>query len=229
MNKFNVLGMEVLDYKTEYLKDYPKLVHDSIGLAIDTKSDVEDDIKAHLKDMDLHFDDFKAYLLTQKSCLKTYEQLLTEYEVIRKSIDDKLASSEVGKELKSMSKVEEEIIQVQQKFIISDEFIREYFSIADDKEFESLMTRKGFIEKFAILRLTKIFDDFLKNLEADNDIKIKHTLVFFDSEHNVYGIHLEYDIPIDLLEETVKVDAISKAIIDISEKADKNYKDRMLV
>ena len=61
MNKFNTLGMEVLDYKTEYLKDYPKLVHDSIGIAIDNKSDIVDDIKTHLKDTSLNIEDFKTY------------------------------------------------------------------------------------------------------------------------------------------------------------------------
>lgn len=229
MNKFNALGMEVLDYKTEYLKDYPKLVHDSIALAIDNKSEIEEDIKNHLKDMSLKMEDFRTYLLKQTSCLKTYEQLLVEYETIRSSIDSILVKNEVAKNLKTFSKVEEENLQLIQEFVITEDFIKNYFTIEGEKDFEILMSRKGFIEKFAILRLTKILDDFLNSIEKEEDFSVKHTLVFFNSEQNVYGIHLEYTIPIDVLEDNSKIETIGTKISEIAEKADKNYKDRMLI
>lgn len=229
MNKFNTLGMEVLDYKTEYLKDYPKLVHDSIGIAIDNKDDIVDDIKTHLKDTSLKFDEFKTYLLTQTSCLKTYEQLLVEYEQIRSAIDSILAKNNIAKEIKTFSKVENETIQLQQEFIITEDFIKNYFNIENDKDFNVLMSRKGFIEKFAILRLTKILKDFINSLDSCQDFSINHTSAFFNSEKNVYGIYLEYNIPIDVLEDVKKIEIIGNSITKLAEKADKNYKDRMLV
>lgn len=229
MNKLNALGMEVLDYKSEYLKDYPKLVHDSIALAIDNKSEIEEDIKNKLKDMSIKKDDFKKYLLKQPSCLKTYEELLIEYESIRESIDIILRKNEISKEIKSFSKVEEENIQLIQEFVITEEFIKNYFTIDTEKDFEVLMSRKGFIEKFAILRLTKILNDFSNSIKKDENFNIKHSLVFFNSEKNVYGIHLEYTIPIDILENNSKTEIIGTEISKISEKADKNFKERMLI
>ena len=229
MNKFNALGMEVLDYKTEYLKDYPQLVHDSIALAIDSKSNVEEEIKTKLKDTSFSYDDFKKYLLTQTSCLKTYEQLLVEYESIRQTLDNLLLKDEISKDLKSFSKVEDEQIQIVQEFVITEDFIKNYFTIENEKDFEILMSRKGFIEKFAILRLTKIFDDFLKTLKDTTSFSLKHSLVFFNSESNVYGIHLEYNISIEELEKENQIETITNKIIEISKNANKNYNDRMLV
>lgn len=229
MNKFNALGMEVLDYKTEYLKEYPQLVHDSIALAIDSKSNVEEEIKTKLKDTSFSYDDFKKYLLTQTSCLKTYEQLLVEYESIRQTLDNLLLKDEISKDLKSFSKVEDEQIQIVQEFVITEDFIKNYFTIENEKDFEILMSRKGFIEKFAILRLTKIFDDFLKTLKDSTSFSLKHSLVFFNSESNVYGIHLEYNISIEELEKENQIENITNKIIEIAKNANKNYKDRMLV
>lgn len=229
MNKFNALGMEVLDYKTEYLKEYPQLVHDSIALAIDSKSNVEEEIKTKLKDTSFSYDDFKKYLLTQTSCLKTYEQLLVEYESIRQTLDNLLLKDEISKDLKSFSKVEDEQIQIVQEFVITEDFIKNYFTIENEKDFEILMSRKGFIEKFAILRLTKIFDDFLKTLKDTTSFSLKHSLVFFNSESNVYGIHLEYNISIEELEKENQIENITNKIIEIAKNANKNYKDRMLV
>lgn len=229
LNKFNALGMEVLSYKTEYLKEeYPKLVHDSIAIAIDNKENISDEIKMNLKDMSMKFDSFREYLLRQPRCLKTYEELLLEYEEIRGKIDNVLHADEITKKLQSYSKVEEENILVQQEFVITEEFIKDYFSINSDSEFDVLMSRKGFIEKFAILRLTKIFDDFIKNLEKEENITIRHGLTFFKSESNVYGIYMEYVVNIDIFENTENIEKISKKISEIAKKADENYKNHML-
>lgn len=229
MNKFNALGMEVLDYKTEYLKNYPQLVHDSIALAIDSKNTINEEIKTKLKDTNFSYDDFKKYLLTEAICLKTYEELLVEYEAIRAKLDNALLKNEISKNLKTFSKVENEQIQIVQEFVITEDFIKNYFTIENEKDFEILMSRKGFIEKFAILRLTKIFDDFLKTLKDDNLFSIKHSLVFFNSDSNVYGIHLEYNISIEELEKENQSEVIANKILEIAEKANKNYNDRMLV
>ena len=229
MNKFNALGMEVLEYKTEYSKKYPELVHNCIGLAIDNKTNITDEIKNKLKDTSFATEEFQDFLLTQTSCLKTYEELLVEYEDLRNAIDSILVEKEIGKTIKTFSKVEEEQLQLIKEFVITEDFIRNYFNIESEKEFEVLMSRKGFIEKFAILRLTKIFKDFIKTLNKDDFFDVNHTLVFFSSESNVYGIHLEFTIPIDILDDRSKIAYIANKVIEISEKADKNFEDRMLI
>ena len=167
MNKFNALGMEVLSYKTEYMnKDYPALVHNSIAVAIDSKDNIPEKIKMTLKDMSLDYETFKKNLLTESVCLKTYEELLLEYEAIRASVENKIKKEDENlKNILTFSKVENEEIEIKQEFVITEEFIRNYFSIASEDEFEVLMSRKGFIEKFAILRLTKIFDNFVNSLK----------------------------------------------------------------
>ena len=229
MNKFNNIGMEVLDYKSEYLKDYPKLVLDSLNLAITSKCaeyGLPEGIKSQLLDNNVKFETFKKHLLQESVCLKTYEELLVEYENIKNSIDLKLVESEYCKNLKTMSKVEDETIEVVKPFTISEEFIKQYFNIETDKEFEVLMSRKGFIEKFAILRLVKIFKDFIQT-QNETDFSITNTLVYFDSEENVYGIHLKFTIPIDLFEDENKMEEISNKIIEISKQSEDNFNNKM--
>lgn len=231
MNKFNALGMEVLSYKTEYLnKDYPQLVHNSIAVAIDNKDNIPEKIKMSLKDMSLDYDKFKESLLTESTCLKTYEELMLEYEAIRDSVENKIKQNkEELKDIITFSKVENEEIEIKQEFVITESFIKDYFSIASDSEFEALMVRKGFIEKFAILRLTKIFDNFVNGLEKEQNFSISHSLTFFKSENNVYGIYMEYNIPIDNLEKDDMIDSICNKINYIALKASENYKNHMLI
>lgn len=231
MNKFNALGMEVLSYKTEYLnKDYPQLVHNSIAVAIDSKENIPDKIKLSLKDMSLDYETFKQNLLNESACLKTYEELMLEYEAIRASVENKIKKDkEELKDIVTFSKVENEEIEIKQEFVITEKFIRDYFSISSESEFEALMVRKGFIEKFAILRLTKIFDNFVDELEKETMFKMSHSLTFFKSEKNVYGIYMEYRIPIDNLEKEDSTDSICEKIHFIANRAYENYKNHMLV
>lgn len=231
MNKFNALGMEVLSYKTEYLnKDYPILVHNSIAVAIDAKQNIPEKIKMMLKDMSLDYEAFKKNLLIESVCLKTYEELLLEYEAIRASVENKIKKDDESlKNIVTFSKVENEEIEIKQEFVITEDFIRNYFSIASEEEFEVLMSRKGFIEKFAILRLTKIFDNFVNGLDKEDIFKTSHSLTFFKSEKNLYGIHMEYKIPIDSFEKKDLTDSICNKINKIATEAVKNYENHMLV
>ena len=73
----------------------------------------------------------------------------------------------------------EEVIEGKRTFLITEDFLKGYFYIPTEEDLEVLMKRKGFIEKFAILRLEKIFNDFLGKIEETDRIKVAHTNVVF--------------------------------------------------
>ena len=241
MNKFNKLGMEVIDFKTEFLKNYPPIVHESLGVAIDKKRDdsiISDMIHDKLLDSTVSLGEFKSFLLKEEpSCLKTYAELLQEYEDIRMSFTEALqevlskdnVDTSLFDAIKTCSKVESEEIFVQQEFIITEEFINNYFLIESEKDFEVLMSRKGFIEKFAVLRLVRILKDFLDKQEDSCNYELHNSPVFFAAERNVYGIYLEFKIPIALLESEEQQKELSEIIAKIMEDANKNFHAHMLV
>lgn len=64
------------------------------------------------------------------------------------------------------------------------------------------MKKNGIFEKFAMLRLSKIFKDFIEDIDKrDIHFQVKNTSVFFDSIRTVYGIYLDFIIPIDYIED----------------------------
>ena len=226
MNKFNELGMNALAYKEEFLKDYPEIVHNSIALAIDN-STYSTEVKELLKNKDVSYVEFKDKLKSETSCLKTYQELLADFEVFRLKLNDVLLKDTDLDNVKTFSEVENDCLQVVQEYIITETFIRDYFDISDDKEFEKLMSRKGFIEKFAILRLNRIFKDFLSNIKTN--LNVHQTSVFFSSEKNVYGILLEFLLPIDEIDEHEDFSEIGAEIISICKDANTNFNKRMLI
>lgn len=67
------------------------------------------------------------------------------------------------------------------------------------------MVRNGFVEKFAVLRLSKILDGFVKSgtFESHEYIDCKPTRVFYDVEDGFYGIHMVFYVKVDKTEEEV--------------------------
>lgn len=214
MNKFNQLGVELLEYKKELVKDYPELVLKSLYSSIDsmaTDGIIDVDIHYALKDKSQDIESLKTLLLSKKTCLKTKEQLLEEYEELRDKLDKALSLAD-NDYVSTKSDIDNEAIVLTQKFVLKEDFLKNYFYIESEKDFETLMKRKGFIEKFAILRLEKIFNDFLNNINSNELYKVDHSKVFFNGEENLYGIQLLVNIPVENLEVDENISEMSMEI-----------------
>lgn len=224
MNKFNQYGETVLEYREEFLNtEYPKLVHNSLKTTIEEKYD--NDIATLIKNTDLSETEFKKELSKIKLCLKTEEELKEEYQEI---IDQLLLEED---SYDSRCNVAEETIEVTKEYILDELFFKHYFDVQDDNIFEKLMKKNGIFEKFAMLRLSKIFKDFIQDIDERNlKFTVEKTQVFFDSDRNVYGIYLDFIIPIDYIEDEnsgFNIDDLRNKLMTIIQDADIMFKTKM--
>lgn len=224
MNKFNPYGETVLEYHNEFLnKDYSKLVHNSLKKTIDETYD--SDLSNLIKDIRLSDSEFKKELSQYKICLKSNEELKEEYQEI---IDQLLLE---GNEYDSQCNVEEETIEITKEYILNEDFFRNYFDVQDENTFEKLMKKNGIFEKFAMLRLSKIFKDFIEDIDKRNiQFQVQKSQIFFDSERTVYGIYLDFIIPIDYLENDESdfdIDELRNQIKTIIQDADIMFSVKM--
>lgn len=224
MNKFNQYGETVLEYRTEFLnKDYSKLIHNSLKSTIEEKYDAE--LASLIKDTGLSDNEFKKSISKFKVCLKSEEELKEEYQEI---IDQLLLE---GDEYDSKCNVAEETIEITKEYILDENFFRKYFDIQDEITFEKLMKKNGIFEKFAMLRLSKIFKDFIEDIDKrDINFKVKKSQIFFDSDRIVYGIYLDFIIPIDYIENEdsdFDIDELRNQIKTIIQDADIMFSKKM--
>lgn len=220
MNKFNSYGDTVIEYRSEYLnKDYPKIVHNSLKTTIEEKYDY--DLASLIKDTSLSDSDFKKQLFTFKSCVKNAEELMEEYQEL---IDQLLLD---GEEYDNRCNIENETIDITKEYILDETFFKKYFDVIDETTFEKLMKKNGIFEKFAMLRLSKIFKDFIEDIDKrDISFSVDKSQVFFDSERIVYGIYLDFVIPMDYLEDA-DLDELRNKIKTIIQDADIMFREKM--
>lgn len=220
LNKFNQYGDTVIEYRSEYLNtDYPKLVHNSLKTTIEEKYDY--DLATLIKNTGLSDGEFKKELLKFPTCIKNAEELMEEYQEI---IDQLLLE---GDEYDNRCNIENESIDITKEYILDEKFFKRYFDVVDESTFEKLMKKNGIFEKFAMLRLSKIFKDFIEDIDKRNfNFSIDKSQVFFDSERIVYGIYLDFSIPLDYLDE-VDIDDLRNKLKTIIQDADIMFKEKM--
>lgn len=228
MNRINQKGMELIQYKSELSKDYPKLIKDSLVLALEQMVDnkvLDMDTYMNIKDETFINEEFSQYLLTKPSFTKTEEEIFMEFEVLRKILDAKLAEHK-AENFKTESMIDKDVILITRKFCINEAFTMQYFGV-DEKDLLKLMKRRGFIEKFSVLRLTTIFKEFMGNLSWPEELfGVDISLVYLDKDENGYSIDFSFELNIEHIEKAEKLDDICQEINKIKKEAEDVYNER---
>lgn len=232
MQKLNLFGQQLLNYKKELEnKEYPKIVQDSLIMAVDklaTDEFINLDMLTAIKS-DMSFEEFEEVVLSTEKCCKTKAELENEFEELRNKFMLELYEDMalIPPDISFENDIENELLMIKKDFLITEEFLKNYFYIPTTEDFDALMKRKGFIEKFAILRLEKIFNDFLEKNSEIKDFNLLHTNVFFNSETKNYGIQLILEINIDLIEKDENIDTLSNSVLSILTQAEEHYNIKM--
>lgn len=226
MERLNALGMELLGYKQELMNEsYSELVRKSLRLAVDqmvTNRIIDAGTYDVINDDSVSLDDFRAYLLSKKTFLKTDEEIFLEFEEIRKQFSSLFQREDI----KTESVVKKDVILAIKSFVIDESFVLEYFRV-DEVELFKLMKRKGFVEKFAVLRLRSIFESFMEEIEESEWIRTDISLVYFDKDHSYYAIDLFFEIPVEELEDVEKQKEAASFVEDVVSSSVVYYQERM--
>ncbi|MFJ8528572.1 hypothetical protein [Bacillus sp. NPDC094106] len=236
MNKYNIFGMELISYKTEILKDYPDIVkrslHDTFDRLLEHNA-IDKDIHYALKDGGMDTNAFKSYILTNIKCIKSNEELLVEYEMIRERLESHITELIHTQELETESFVEKENISIIKKFVIDAKFAQEYFGVEEKDVKEKLMKPKGFVEKFAVLRLKKILMDFVQMDEVQSEYfdytSITTFLVYREEDTSNYCIDLCLSIPIDIAEDEENTEVLLEDISRVVSKSQTYFDERLVI
>ncbi|TCJ98236.1 UNVERIFIED_ORG: hypothetical protein BDK47_11822 [Anoxybacillus amylolyticus] len=226
MERLNMLGMELLEYKKELMnEEYNKLVKKSLRLAVEqlaTHRVIDVNTYEMIQDQTMSLDEFRAYLLMKKPFVKTEEEIFLEFEQIRQQFAMLLEREDI----KTESIVKKDLILATKSFVIDETFVLEYFRV-DETDLFKLMKRKGFVEKFAALRLRAIFEGFLERFAHSDWIRTDVSLVYFDKEQSNYAIDLFFELPIEEMEQMDRQKEAAAFIEQSLLQATAYYEERM--
>lgn len=229
MQKFNQLGLELLSTKDELMNEqHSEIVRKALLFQAESMTEnklIDPDTHLALTNRDLSHDEFTLFLAEKKSYMKTLEELRNEYDVIRESIAEKF-STDV--QFDSLSKVEEESLVYIQTFELDLEWVKSYF-LVKETDIAQLIKEKGFVAKFAVLRIPKIVDEFLDTKSLEHEVitvnRAEH--VYLNAETSSYCMDLIYTIPIDEVEDASTHSGIAEYISESATASEAFFKEKI--
>lgn len=223
MKKLNMIGEELIEYKIELGKDYSHLVMHSLKLGIEQmlkNNSINQEVYLSLLDNEMKVETFKAFLLAKPEFQKSDKELIEDYDIVANDILYKLKNYEIYDILKASNPAEESI-HFTQTFILDKDFARNYFDV-EEVDLDRIFQRKGFFEKFAVLRLNKILTDWLLVEELkENLLKVELTKVYYGKES--YNIDIEYVVPFELCENKSMRDDVILEIVRLYENSKHHF------
>lgn len=248
MNKFSQFGMEVMEHKKELLNPaYSEIIRKALVSVTDQMQVtglIDVDVHFALKDGSVNFDDFKELLLAKPGLSKTEEELFAEYEHVREAFDAKIRELPVFKSEKHLapvtteSKVKDEQIHIISAFRIDDSFVGKYFG-KEGAELEKLMKRKGFAERFIVLRYGAMMNEFLMKQEGYSPnvgraevaphVYVSASPVYIDPDEDVYYSEFMIYVDVEHMEEEANHEEILKIVEEMIQKINDYIRIRTIV
>lgn len=229
MQKFNQLGLELLSTKDELLNvNHSEVVKKALLFQAESMTEnklIDPDTHLALTNRDLSPGEFELFLAEKKSFMKTIEELRNEYDVIRESIADKFKTDVA---FDSMSKVENESLVYIQTFELDLEWVKSYFLVKEN-DIPQLIKEKGFVAKFAVLRMPKIIDEFLDVLANSHEVVdvFREEHVYLNADTSSYCMDLIYTVSIDAVEDASTHDEIAEYISESGTISSKFFKEKI--
>lgn len=228
MKKLNSIGEKLLDYKNEYDKSSSQVIKDALLTSLDVMVQqklITPEIKSIVISGKNNSELVKVLELDARF-KKSPRELYREYEKIREAFDECLKSVNIQGFFETETSIEFNRISVLRQYSVDKTFILDYFGI-QEIDLIQLMKKRGFAEKFAVLRMNLIFDEILEEIKIEENIMQSHSLVYYNPDITGFSIDYKYHINVDLLEDPAFRVNLAKKIAEVDRSIDNKYKTKM--
>lgn len=212
MDRMNQMGKALLDYKREYSNHYSPIVDESLMLSLENKLEKkmlnQETFDLIINDS-VTYEELRKFILNKKEYLKTYKELFEEFEKVRELVNKTLHKLNFVDFIETESNVENNQITILKQYTLNEEYIKVFFGL-EDKDMPQIMKKKGFAEKFAVLRLTKILKEILSEMRTDSEYSQGCSKVYYNSDCNGFSIDYKYRINVDSIKDENVEDKIKK-------------------
>lgn len=222
----NSTALKLIDYRHEYLKSMSQVVRDALVTSLDVmiqQGMINKEIKMQILAENEGDAQLKALLESDQRFRKGPRQLYKDFEKIRAELDQELKAVGIVEFFESESSVADKKITVLRQYSLKKDFILEYFGL-NEIDLIQLMKKRGFAEKFAVLRLNLIFDEILEEVKQDPEVSQGHSLVYYNPDITGFSIDFKYHVNISDLETDGGIKRIAKKIFDIDKAVDMKFK-----
>ena len=229
MDVLNKNGQILLDYRAEYKRHYADSVDEALKNSVYLlykEGKINEKLFRMLLNEDIDDLEVYSYILTQKQFTKSASELNYEFDKVRQKVNDYLISIGLTKNISTKNSLNTNKIVIIKQFDVSKEVLLSFFGLSQT-EIIPLMKRRGFMDKFCVLRLNQIFKEIYSELKVPEHIDHGYSLVYYNKDIQGFSIDYKYSLNVNYISDEIKMKELLLKIKDLDRACEKKFQNKL--
>ena len=229
MEILNRNGLVLMDYRREFKRHYAESVDEALKesiLSLYKAKQIPEKLFRILLDESVDDSVVYTYLLSRREFTKSSVELNSEFDEIREKVNACLLKIGFVKNVCTKNSINTNRIFVIKQYDVSKSLLLAFFGL-NDQEVIPLMNRKGFMDKFCVLRLSQVFKAIYSELNVPENIDHGYSLIYYNKATQGFSVDYKYMVSISVLNNDDKLLTIMNQIKNLDEVVQKKFENKM--
>ena len=218
-----------MDYRREFKRHYADSVDEALKEAIlNLYKEGQIPEKLFRIILDDNVDDavVYTYLLSRREFTKSSMELNSAFNEVREKVNDYLIKINFVRNVCTKNSINTNRIYVIKQYDIPKDLLLSYFGLTPS-EIIPLMKRKGFMDKFCVLRLSQAFKEIYSELKVPEHIDHGYSLIYYNKMIQGFSIDYKYMVNINYINDEEHLADIMEKIKDLDAIVEKKFESKM--
>lgn len=229
MEILNKNGETLLEYRKEFKRHYADTIDDSLKRGIFNlyqEKKISEKLFRIILNEDIDDLEVYTYLISQKEYTKSAAELNYEFDKTRQKVNDYLISCGFINNVSTKNCLNDNKICIIRQYDVNKELLLSFFGLTPT-EIIPLMKRKGFMDKFCVLRLNQIFKEIYGELKIPEHIDHGYSLVYYNKLIQGFSIDYKYYVNINYLSDENNMINILDKIKELDKVVEKKFQNKL--
>ena len=229
MEILNKNGMILMDYRREFKRHYADSVDEALKdaiLALYKEGQIPEKLFRIILDDNVDDSVVYTYLLSRREFTKSSMELNSEFNEVREKVNEYLIKINFVDNVCTKNSINTNRIYVIKQYDIPKELLLSYFGLTPS-EIIPLMRRKGFMDKFCVLRLSQAFKEIYSELKVPEHIDHGYSLIYYNKLIQGFSIDYKYMVNINYINDEEHLSDVLDKIKVLDAEVEEKFKTKV--
>lgn len=229
MELLNKNGNVLMGYRREFKRHYADSVDEALKDAVYTlykEGQISEKLFRMIFDENIEDGDVYSYLVSKREFTKSSMELNSEFDQVRERVNTYLIKIGFTKNVCTKNSINTNRIYVIKQYDIPKDLLLRYFGLTPT-EIIPLMKRKGFMDKFCVLRLSQAFKEIYGSLKVPEHLDHGYSLIYYNKSIQGFSIDYKYMVNINYIMDEERMMDVMDRIKDLDAIVEKQFEQKM--